>query len=621
LKLRFQLLEENQLGPWTRNCQLPDGYSLEIGSGRQQCQACGEKLRRVRTSTHHPVGLMLGRPNVRLIHQQCTCCGRADSLEAYYREVPPRANYAFDLIVEVGLARFRDNQQDEEIQSHVRERWGLSLPASSIGLIADSFLDGLAAVHQAYGPKLRQRLEKDGGYAMHVDGTCEAETDVLFMAIAEPRGWILETAKMTSENAAEISKLMRRCLERFGGPLAVVRDLSPNIAKAKAETIPDASDFICHYHFLENVGRKLYEKPHSKLIALLRRLKVCPALKSIRHDLVRSSRKGERFSSDQIEQLLSHPKSLADLDSVALRRFATYLALRWLDDYKADLQGEYFPFDLPQLAFYRRGVQLGEMLSELVAASGFPERELSTLNTVARHLRPLRDDAEVVAAAARLEKAVVMFEELRSVLRLSSRPGEGLLRQRGPSEGTKASEKMRKRLEDWRDLLQKRHDRERDEPKRDDQATVLQYLKKYETELVGHVIELTGDRGPLVVSRTNNPAEHRFGQTKQGVRRKVGVKKLTRQIQAMRPETLLVWNLTNGEYLDLVLAGSLSNLASAMATHWDTAQAIRRERQQPTTDHPMPTTKKQLRDSNLLNNVKQMMAKIVEMATKETQIA
>ena len=620
MKLRFQLLE-GLPGPLPLTCQLPEGYSFEIASGRQACQDCSGLLPRVRTSTHRPVGLMLGRPQVRLIHQQCTDCGQADSLEVYYQEVPPRGNYAYDLIVEVGLSRLRDHRQDGEILSQLQARWGLWLPASSIGLLADSFLDGLAAIHQAHAPALRRQLDEDGGYAMHVDGTCEAETDVLFTAIAEPRGWMLEAAKMTSENTVEISKLMGRCVERFGSPLAVVRDLSSNIAKAKREAIPDARDLICHYHFLENVGNKLCEKPHAKLTTALRRLKICPALKSIRNDLVRWSRKGERLSTQQIEHLLSHPDEIMDLDTVALRRFLAYLALRWLDDYKADLQGEYFPFDLPQLAFYRRGLQLGEMLSELVALPEFPERELSTLNTIAGHLRSLRDDVEVVAAAARLEKAAAMFEELRQVLRLSSHPGQGLLRGRAPPEGPKVAEKMQKRLDDWRDRLRKRHDRERDEQKRADQSTVLQYLEKYEKQLVGHVIELEGDRKPLVVRRTNNPVEHRFGSTKQGIRRKVGVKKLTRQIQAMRPEAFLVWNLANREYLNLVLDGSLTNLPSAIAKHWDVAQAIRNERMQRTTEHPMPTTKQQLRRPQLLDNVKQIIAKIVETTAKRVRAA
>jgi hypothetical protein len=112
------------------------------------------------------VGLLLGRPQVRLIHQQCTCCGQTDSHEAYHQQVPPGGNYAYDVMVEVGVARFRDHRQDDEIQNDLHGRWGLRLPVSSIGALAHSFLDGLAAAHQAQAAALRRRLAEEGGHAL-----------------------------------------------------------------------------------------------------------------------------------------------------------------------------------------------------------------------------------------------------------------------------------------------------------------------------------------------------------------------------------------------------------------------------------------------------------------------
>jgi hypothetical protein len=526
-------------------------------------------------------------------------------------------------MVEVGLARLRDHRQDAEIQSILQQRWGLSLPASSIGWLVHSFLDGLAAVHQVHAPTLRQWLVENGGYAMHVDGTCEPSTDVLFTAMAEPQGWTLEAAKMGTENATEITELMQRCVERFGKPHAVVRDLSSNIQKAKRMAIPDVPDLICHYHFLENVGEQLCEKPHAKLTNALRRLKIRPALKSLRHDLVRWSKKATGLSRSQIDLLFSDPENIADFDPVALRRFVGYVLLRWLDDYTADLRGEYFPFDLPSLAFYRRGLQLSQLVSELVASPDFPRKELSILNTMARHLAVLREDAELVATAQRLEKAAALFEELRKMLRLSSHPGERLLRGHGPSEAAKSqeiAEQLHTGLAVWRDRLRTRQQRERDDHKRADQATVLKYLEKYHHQLVGHVIEREG-RKPFVVCRTNNPVEQRFCSTKRGVRRKVGAKKLTRQVQAMRPEALLVWNLGEPQYVNLVLGGSLANLPSTMAKHWHLAHTTRQQRLTPSTEHPMPTTKKQIRNPKLLDNIKQTAKKIIDVILQKFRAA
>jgi len=620
LKLRFELLGRTAGAP-AAGCQLPDGYDWQVTSGRSHCSACGGRLRRVRSSRHCPVGLMIGRPRVRVIHQQCTVCGAADPLEVYHQIVPPAGNYAYDLIVEAGLARFRDYRQDEEIRSHLQQRWGLSLPLSAIGLLAHSFLDGLAAVHQAHAAALARRLAEDGGYSMHVDGTCEAGTEVLFAAIAEPRGWTLEAAKMSTENTQEIRQLMHRSVERFGPPLAVVRDLSGNIERAKQEAIPQARDLICHYHFLENVGQQLCQKSHAKLESVLRRLKVRSALRTIRKDLVRWTRKGAGLSREEIRRLLSQPQAVAELDVTASRRFVAYALLRWLDDYKADLQGEYFPFDLPSLAFYRRGRQLEEMLRGMVASAQFPQRELSTLKTIAGHLAPLREDAEVVAVARRLEKSSCLFEELRRLLRLSRDGRAGLLRGRGGPEDAAVTEQMPSRLEGWRERLQARHDREADTDKRADQATVLKYLKKYAHQLVGHVIELPGQSQPFVAQRTNNPAEHRFKALKQGMRRQVGVKKLSRQVQALRGEALLVANLRDADYVQLVLNGSLSNLAWELSQHWELSQSLRKQRLSGRTEAPIAITKQELRDPHILATLLETVTHIVETLNDKTPAA
>jgi hypothetical protein len=371
-------------------------------------------------------------------------------------------------------------------------------------------------------------------------------------------------------------------------------------------------DLICHYHFLENVGKKLCEKPHAKLTKELRRLKTRAALATLRKEMVRWSRRGNTpLSPQRIEELLSHPERSKDLDLVTLRRLVAYLLLRWLDDFGSDLHGEYFPFDLPSLAFYRRGCQLGQWLKTLLAVKDFPRQNFSTLVTMLRHLSTLKDDAAIVAAAERLEQAAALFDGLREVLRLNSSP-EHLLRGRGPSETREEIECIPERLKQWRETLQGRMSRESDADRRRDQKTVLDYLKTYEDQLVGHVIPLEGHSEPLVVSRTNNLAEHRFGSTKRGLRRKVGTKKLTRYIQAMRAEVLLLPNLDDAAYIDIVFSGSLANLAETFSEHWSLAQAIRRERQQPKTGHPIPTTKKQIRRPDLLDNLKQLLLTTIE---------
>lgn len=125
----------------------------------------------------------------------------------------------------------------------------------------------------------------------------------------------------------------------------------------------------------------------------------------------------------------------------------------------------------------------------------------------------------------------------------------------------------------------------------------------------------------LVASRTNNPAEHRFQRLKQAVRRKVGLKKLTRQVQAMRAEALLVPNLWDAEYVEIVLDGSLSNLATELGQHWEQSQRIRKERLSQRPEAPIPITKKELRDPALLETLDETVTTIMETLDKKTHAA
>jgi len=612
LKIRAQLLR-TWSGPLPEAWRLPKNYFLEVASEQTACEVCGRRLRRQRSSTRCPLGVMLGEPRVRYVEKKCVRCGKVYHPESYHELVPPQGNCAFDLIVEVGLARFRQHCQNGEIQAELRSRYGLRLPFSTVNELAHTFLDCLAATHQARIPQLRKQLAEDGGYALHVDGTCEPGTDTVFNAVAGNRGWSLAGAKMSGEDVKQIAALLRRCVESFGTPLALVRDLSPQIESARKEALPEVLDLVCHYHFLENVGSKLCEKPHAKLTAALRRLKVQPALHSLRTDLVRYSKQKGCLSAQQVAQCIQSPQLLADLEPLQARRTVTYLLLRWLEDYGADLQGEYFPFDLPSLAFYRRGRQLYDWLVDVTGTAEFPQKELSTLRTITRHLAPLREDAEVVAAAERLEKAEALFDELRGLLRLTSNPHSPVLHRRVLADAPAIAAEMEKSFHAWKEQLGQRLAAEHDADKALDQQTVLGYMEKYCHKLVGHVIPRADRTEPFVVERTNNVSEHRFGTTKQGLRRKVGTKKLVRQIQAMRPEELLIANLDDPEYLEILCGGNLENLPALFAQNWKPGQAIRTERKKRTSNHPIPIRKKTLRDKETLPRLKRGIEMVITM--------
>ena len=202
------------------------------------------------------------------------------------------------------------------------------------------------------------------------------------------------------------------------------------------------------------------------------------------------------------------------------------------------------------------------------------------------------------------------------MLRLSSDGRHPLLHQCSVADGPILAQQREEHLLKWIDQLHHRQASEGDADRVADIATVLDYLQKYYQKLVGHVIVLNGRSEPFVVQRTNNLSEHRFGRTKQGLRRKLGTKSLVRYVQAMRPEELLVDNLNDPDYLRIVCGGSLENLANSFAENWQAGQRIRSERRAKTTNHSIPTRKKCLRNDGFLSSLKGAVTFLIQQATK-----
>jgi hypothetical protein len=197
--------------------------------------------------------------------------------------------------------------------------------------------------------------------------------------------------------------------------------------------MPDIPDLICHYHFLENVGTRLCEKHHAKIIACLRRLKIRPILCSLRHDLVRRAKQKGGLTSAQIEVLLEGPEQAANVDPARKRWTLAYLILSWLEDYGSELGGV-FPVRPPGLTLYRRYCTVHDWLLRIMAAVDSPNRAFP-------HWRrftitwPQSWKIRNWWGRRALEKAAALFNELRDVLRLGSDGPHLLLHQRPVADG------------------------------------------------------------------------------------------------------------------------------------------------------------------------------------------
>lgn len=555
---------------------------------------------------------MISTPDLREHVKGCPLCKKTYGCEELREVIPAFGRYCYDLIGLIGMLRHVENKQSKEIRATILSRHQLLISRSTINELAHVFLDYLLAVHSARFMQVRRLLSLRGGYVLAIDGTCEAGTEVNFAGIDEQQGLVLWIMRMSTENTRDITTFLHQCVTMYGRPLAILRDLSVQIQGAVEAVLPDIPDLICHYHFLTALGEKLCCSHHRHLTNYItRKLKMRASLNSVRKDLTRYSKGSKTIAEKEIDQVISNPTLVKTGDLDQLKRTLAYSLLKWLIDSNADLKGEYIPFDLPSLAFYRRACKVYDVVDNLLTHNKVQKKKWQVLCTIRTHLSPVRTDPELLTIVKRLEQAVGLFTKLREVLELSHQNNRSITRQQKTQSTNEQVVRCEKKLHHFYKQLQKRVNTSNDEAQREDCFLVLKYLDKYWANLFGHSLQILTHEKQIIVARTNNTIERLFKYIKYGMRRLLGTKKMTRIFGATRPEQLLTANLQIKDYIDYVFDGNIKNLPRYFSIYGHKNIQHRKKRKQIRTGNEIVVTKKCLRDENFLELMKENMKNVV----------
>jgi len=553
------------------------GVVVRVETGAALCALCSGPTV-VRKSTQRNVvtlehGAFLAYETVRVCRARCQfpsgalVTARSESLS---RRVPPGAVYGYDVEVFVGLARFVDHRQREEIRADLSKKHGITLSSGEVSILALRFLEHLAELHANRQSALRDVLAGDGGYPLHFDATGEDGRGTLFVAYAGWREWVLGAWKLPTERADQITPHLREVAEGFGPPCALMRDLGRAARTAAKNFVSKLKVKIpvlgCHLHFLRDIGKDLLKEGHDKLRGLFRGAKVRPGLRALVRDIGR--RLGTHlpalreevvgWTEDASEHVL--PDGRAGL--AAVRTLA-----QWVLDFARDGKHLGFPFERPYLDLYERARKARRAVDAFLRRPPGDKALSRALQRLARVLDPVVTDKRFSEVSKTLSARAQLFDELRVALRLEPKPSEKEESGLSPAEAAADLRDIRKALRTLKRSLRKRRPaRGPAEDSRKAIDLVLEHLKQHGSSLWGHVIKLPKKAGGgiRVVARTNNLLETFFHRMKRGERRRSGRKLLTDDFEHLRAEAALAYNLTRPDYVEIV-CGSLEKLAEAFA--------------------------------------------------------
>ena len=550
---------------------------------RGQCPICGGPWHVQKTVPHHGKTITHGQFEVRETVHVCGARCRHESGSLVTRRAPSLAEHiipgrvvGYDVMVFVGLQRFLDHHQREEIRSALFNKKGICLSPGEISNLAKLFLVYMQELHHNRMEQLRNVLTNDGGWPLHMDATCEDGRGTLLVALAGWRKWVLGAWKVSTERSDAILPCLREVVGKFGPPCAVIRDLGRGITLAinefLAELDLDILVLACHYHFLKDIGIDLLKPAHGELRALFRRSNIRPKLRALTRDLGRKIGSEISEAREEVKAWQEQPHS----DYIIPQGRAGIATVRtlsqWIIDYHSDSTGQGFPFDRPYLDFYDRSMTALRAINAFLFNHPKDKKVLKTLKRLQRILEPVASEVPFRQITRRLRGRAKLFDELREALRLIPKPSSP--QTKTVSNNILTDHQVVTELQDIREELDQlvtslKNRRPKCGPAQDTRNAIdmiLRHIEDHYDYLWGHVISLSDDMGGgiRILERTNNILEGFFKGMKHDERRRSGRKILTHDFENLPPAAALVYNLNHPDYVSIV-CGSLESLPEAFA--------------------------------------------------------
>lgn len=459
---------------------------------------------------------------------------------------PHRCTFGYDIIVHVGYALFVHCRAEREIIEDLARR-NISISDREVAFLGKKFITYLGVAHRESRHRIKSAMERRGGYILHLDGTCEGDSPHLFTGLDGIEELVLDNVKLPSERADLLVPFFKEIKRHYGDPVALVHDMGKGILSAGSTVFPGTPDFICHFHFLRDIGKDLLDGDYSKIRNRLKKHKIRGSLRQMIKQLEKTAGKAhEEMKALRAGLTAGDPGTLPG-SNPALSVFAL---IHWAFDTSAALNGYGFPFDRPHLLFYHRLRSIYEAMETIRATSCRHETRYRPMNRLFRTLKPVMEDDGLKRTVSQLDRKVAIFDELRDALRIALPEGKNGLNDDGDDTDIGTIES---RVKEFRSKLIS-------DNSNIDCKKMIEQIDTYWDKLFADPIPIHTEQGVVMVQpqRTNNILERFFRDFKRRNRKKSGTVSLSKTLRAILADTPLVKNLDNKEYIDIILNGSKS---------------------------------------------------------------
>jgi hypothetical protein len=518
---------------------------------KDHCIRCHTPLKVGKTYPRKVVTLHIGPFYARQTSSICPQCRCIYHSEELAKLVAPGANFGYDILVYVGKALFLRHRNDREVVAELAQR-NIKISTREIAYLGRKFITYLAMAHQQCAAHIKEAMQLRGGYVFHLDGTCQGQSPILMSGLDSLSEIVLGNVKLPSEKSDKIVPFLKDIKAQFGDPLALVHDMGKGILNAVAEVFPKTPDFICHFHFLRDVGKDLFGEDYDIIRQRLRKQGITTKLRCRAKQLKRPIDNNPDVI-DALHCSIENDK----LPASSLELIPTinvYSLIHWALEGKNQGQGYGFPFDRPHLIFTRR---LQEIYCHIDRLKDIQLRQSWKDNRpyfkIMGDMENIMADKVLWETVDKIKPKIEVFDKLRDAMRIAPVSGKRGLNHDGMESKIGSIEQRVKKFRLW---LTSRKDYATNQG----YQKMIEQIEKYWEKLFADPITIDGPKGKIKIQpqRTNNIMEQYFRDVNRGNRRKTGHNSSSLMLQNMLAQTPLVRNLQNPEYMKILLDGKTS---------------------------------------------------------------
>nr|QNO53622.1 hypothetical protein NGENPBHE_00022 [Methanosarcinales archaeon ANME-1 ERB6] len=441
------------------------------------------------------------------------------------RICPAGRNFDSKVMIAIGILRWFFDYQREEIRTILLSR-GLHISTGEISNLSEEFLLRFYALHKRHVPQMKALFEKSGGVRLHLDGTGEAGNEIVFMAKEGETGITMDAQIIPTESKKYVKAFLQALYSLYGTPIVVVRDMSKQIREAVTEVFPEAQQQICHYHFVNNLGKRIFKEKYAAFRKSIVEMRILSQLKKMK------------------EQICAMVYLASENVLVVAERKWIALAIEHLLISRE--RSSNYPFVLPYLEIMNRILEIKNMNRRILEWNTSHNLDICEITEFSKNLDTLTSNTIVNTQYANIKKIWSWFEKVRTTLKVGRH-----LSQNGSETAPTKAQKMKEDMETTLTDIDKEGEASGGE--------LLQAARQITKNCRQHAnelfVEVKDNSGNVVeIMRDNNIEERSHRWSRMHIRRRTGRTRTTNDMAQYGALTAIFSNLESETYVNEILS-------------------------------------------------------------------